>query len=288
MNIRVNAIGRGLSVVICMALLSGCAMPLPFQIASWALDGISYLATEKSVTDHGISIVAQKDCALMRVVKGDDICSSHDDSGTLAVAATNLGDEVAEFDVLSKDAVAGVAEIKTDTGTPSLATSVLAKVQPELKVDQRLLIPGSRIWTDHANAAMYYVVGSFSNGENAHRWISKYSDLGPAVMVSHLDGVKVYRVGVGPFDSDQKKDMKLRLEKSGINNAWAMHINHQKWRLASPQELFDTGKSIAQAPSISKFKTKAKPVLKQAVNDEVAEIAAPKNKLSINRHHLNS
>ena len=44
-------------------------MPLPFQIASWALDGISYIATEKSVTDHGISIIAQKDCALLRVVQ---------------------------------------------------------------------------------------------------------------------------------------------------------------------------------------------------------------------------
>ena len=30
-------------------LLGGCALPVPVQIASWALDGISYILTEKSV-----------------------------------------------------------------------------------------------------------------------------------------------------------------------------------------------------------------------------------------------
>jgi len=41
---------------------------MPLQVASWALDGISYIMTEKSVTDHGISVVAQKDCAVWRGV----------------------------------------------------------------------------------------------------------------------------------------------------------------------------------------------------------------------------
>ena len=42
-------------------LVTGCAVPVPLQVASWALDGISIITTEKSVTDHGISIVAQQD-----------------------------------------------------------------------------------------------------------------------------------------------------------------------------------------------------------------------------------
>lgn len=55
-------------------VLSGCAMPVPFQIASWALDGISVLATQKSVTDHGISLVAQQDCAVWRGVTEGELC----------------------------------------------------------------------------------------------------------------------------------------------------------------------------------------------------------------------
>jgi Tfp pilus assembly protein PilX len=262
MNFRINALGRGLSICSCVMFLSGCALPLPFQIASWALDGISYLATEKSVTDHGISIVAQKDCALLRVVKGDEICSSNDDSGTIAVAATDTAvtdDEVAVLDVGSEYLAAAVTETETDYGTPKIANSILERVRSESKDGQRLLILGARIWSDRMNADTYFVVGSFFNRVNAHRLISKHSDLGPAVMVSLVDGDKVYRVAVGPFDSKQKKDMKLRLKESGISNAWAMRIDHQKWKLTSPQNFFNTGKSIAQAPAVSKPTTKAKP-----------------------------
>jgi hypothetical protein len=64
---------------------------------------------------------------------------------------------------------------------------------------------------------------------------------------------------VGPFDSKQKKDMKLRLKESGISNAWAMRIDHQKWKLTSPQDFFNIGKSVAQAPAASKSTTKDKP-----------------------------
>ena len=41
---------------------------------SYAADVISYLTTGKSVTDHGISIVLEKDCALLRVLDGP-ICT---------------------------------------------------------------------------------------------------------------------------------------------------------------------------------------------------------------------
>jgi len=63
--------------------LSGCAMPLPLQVASWALDGLSYVATDKSMTDHGLSMVAQKDCALLRGLTEGSICKNWDDAATL-------------------------------------------------------------------------------------------------------------------------------------------------------------------------------------------------------------
>lgn len=63
--------------------LSGCALPVPFQIASWALDGISMLATQKSVTDHGISLVAQQDCAIWRGVTKGELCREDEQSDVL-------------------------------------------------------------------------------------------------------------------------------------------------------------------------------------------------------------
>jgi len=58
--------------------LSGCIVALPpaVQVASLALDGVSYLTTGKSVTDHAISAVTEQDCAMTRALKGEDICSA--------------------------------------------------------------------------------------------------------------------------------------------------------------------------------------------------------------------
>ena len=72
-------------------LLGGCALPLPIQVASWALDGISYILTEKSVADHGISLVAQKDCAILRgVLDPGDFCRDLEDATT---AVADAGDD---------------------------------------------------------------------------------------------------------------------------------------------------------------------------------------------------
>ena len=56
------------------AVLGGCALPPAVMIASYAADGVSYIATGKSVSDHGISAVAGRDCAVWRVIKGQPIC----------------------------------------------------------------------------------------------------------------------------------------------------------------------------------------------------------------------
>ena len=65
---------RKLIIFFGLFLLGGCAPPVPVQIASWILDGVSLVATQKSVTDHGISIVAQQDCALFRGFTDGYIC----------------------------------------------------------------------------------------------------------------------------------------------------------------------------------------------------------------------
>jgi len=55
-------------------LLGGCALPPAVMIASYAADGVSYVVTGKSVSDHGISEVTGSDCAVWRIIKGQSIC----------------------------------------------------------------------------------------------------------------------------------------------------------------------------------------------------------------------
>ncbi|MEQ8807204.1 MAG: hypothetical protein RIE16_15615 [Rhodospirillales bacterium] len=52
---------KSVLVVGACALLGGCALPVPIQVASWAIDIISVVATEKSITDHGLSALTCKD-----------------------------------------------------------------------------------------------------------------------------------------------------------------------------------------------------------------------------------
>ncbi len=65
--------------VILPLILAGCGLPPAVTIASYALDGISFLSTGKSVGDHALSVVAQRDCALWRVVKDELVCREYRD-----------------------------------------------------------------------------------------------------------------------------------------------------------------------------------------------------------------
>ena len=60
--------------VTALLVLSACAVPTPFTVFSFAADGISYVATGKTVTDHALSAALGQDCALMRMVRGDAPC----------------------------------------------------------------------------------------------------------------------------------------------------------------------------------------------------------------------
>ena len=62
----------------CALLLGGCAIPVPLQIASWAVDGLIFITTEKTVSDHGISLALRRDCAMLRVLTEGDLCRDGD------------------------------------------------------------------------------------------------------------------------------------------------------------------------------------------------------------------
>ena len=72
---------RWLVLAAAAIVLSGCGLPPVVTYASFAADILSYLTTKKSVTDHGISFVLEKDCALLRVLDGP-ICIEETEAET--------------------------------------------------------------------------------------------------------------------------------------------------------------------------------------------------------------
>ena len=76
---------RWFALAVIAVLLSGCAVPPAVTVLSLFADVVSYAETGKTITDHGISLVLKKDCALLRGFKGD-ICIEPDSSAELAAA----------------------------------------------------------------------------------------------------------------------------------------------------------------------------------------------------------
>lgn len=91
-------------------LLGGCALPVPIQVASWAIDGLSYLMTEKTIADHGISVLAQKDCAVLRGLLDDgQFCRDYDDT-TIMVADADAGFAPIDEDGVDGDQLAALTD----------------------------------------------------------------------------------------------------------------------------------------------------------------------------------
>lgn len=103
-------IAAGLTVI-----LSGCSVSPAVDAFSWGVDGVSFLITGKSMTDHALSAAAGKDCAMLRVVRGEPACVPRDEdvAGDRMVFALNespwTGERTApagEGDPLAVDAAA--------------------------------------------------------------------------------------------------------------------------------------------------------------------------------------
>ncbi|MBL4748938.1 MAG: hypothetical protein JKY17_09455 [Magnetovibrio sp.] len=59
-----------------LMFLSGCIIAIPpgLQLASMALDGVSYMATGKTIADHALSGLISQDCAMIRILQDNEIC----------------------------------------------------------------------------------------------------------------------------------------------------------------------------------------------------------------------
>ena len=76
-----------LGVVLLPLFVAGCGLPPAVTIASFAIDAISLAVSEKTVADHALSQIAQKDCAMWRGFTGDELCIDGD--STFAIAAAD-------------------------------------------------------------------------------------------------------------------------------------------------------------------------------------------------------
>jgi hypothetical protein len=137
---------KGLFIAAFPLLIAGCAPPA-LQLAAWAVDGLLYATTGKSASDHVVSVAANKDCAMWRVIKGEEICSEITfENDDILVA---MGDD----ETLNRDGLGAIAErlsareraASRDITTESTKTPVYHGVQSaELKFGETALSPSKK------------------------------------------------------------------------------------------------------------------------------------------------
>ncbi|MDP7652627.1 MAG: SPOR domain-containing protein [Rhodospirillales bacterium] len=267
--------GRWGLFLACAVVLSGCAVPLPVRVASWALDGLSYLATQKSVADHGISLATKKDCSILRGVTQKQFCVDGVPSDTAVAAADDGGDAdigtsgdgettvmaIADADSLNEfETAAGpapdlpnsvptvapkseYAKAESPESAPTMAptgTRRLVKENPAIAKLAAAVPPRRPQWQLRTVKApvgpgFYYVVGSFLYLDNAQSLANDHASLAPTIVEARLDGETHFRVVVGPFERSRGKDLRRQLRRAGITDAWAIALNPVEWSVARGQ-----------------------------------------------------
>ncbi len=114
-------------LTICV-ILGGCAIP-PSTVVSVTVGSVSYFFTGKTTTDHGLSLVIQEDCELVRVIDGEICADEQEYKNATMVAAlqplpagANFGDTRVEVvELPSRAMMESRRDEALDTNHPALA-----------------------------------------------------------------------------------------------------------------------------------------------------------------------
>lgn len=227
------------AILILPLLLAGCGMPVPVQIASLIADGFSLFATEKTITDHGISMVADRDCAVWRGVKGGDICLGGADDPYLettvlaGVAGGGAAYESAAVGTVEREplpapvqAQAGEEEgFQADEISAQPADEVVRTGPAQLRMTPQARPPEKpRDKDTEDKGGLHFVLASFARPDNAKRLVLGNRRLSPVVVTARVRERTMHRVVVGPFQPDELKALRSRLAEAGFEDAWAVRL----------------------------------------------------------------
>lgn len=161
-------------------LLSGCGLPLAVTLGSYAADGVSYVATGKSVTDHGLTAVTGRDCALLRpIFKGQPIC--------------------ADQPMAREGSAPAPVQVGQNATVNPESTPLVASVRPP--------------------ARRYLVLGSFADRTRAQQLAAGVGTK-VAVVDASVHGRTVHRVVAGPLSDREVASLRGRLHGQSRQTAW--------------------------------------------------------------------
>lgn len=237
-----------LFAVFALLALGGCGMPVAVQIVSLLADGVSLLATEKSVSDHGLSALTDQDCALWRGLKGEAVCQ---DSDTVPVVLANREPPNRSESASPPEAPPAVETLVVEdnfSNAPVGGASAAANNEPPVIPIKSWIVavettepleapavpqaPQSITRTRqsspsyaHQSGGYYYVIASYFRPADAERFAGRHPSLTPIVLSGTAKGRRVYRVAVGPLIKGRRPTVRAKLIDVGIRDAWGLTLN---------------------------------------------------------------
>ena len=196
--------------------LAGCVAPPIITYASAALEGVSFVATGKSVGDHALSAVVDKDCALLRAVTERDV---------KAVCREYASED---------ERKAAMAPNVAATFKTLFVTIEPEKVPPRASADPAPLLPvalmagtgeaGAPLETRETRRAIYLMIGNFSSIEHAEKLAARVSGMFAVVAPAMAGDDRYFRVVAGPIAPGETRAAQSRLAAAGINYSWAASL----------------------------------------------------------------
>lgn len=202
-----------LAIIACLGL-AGCVAPPILTYASVALDGMSFLATGKSVGDHALSAAVDEDCAVLRVVTEQDVeavCREYasEEEREAAMAPT----VVAAFKSLMVEIEPGKVP-RTVEPAPLLAVAAMTGVDEESTV----------ISAAENRTAVYLMIGNFPSPDGAEKLAARVNGLSTVVAPAMAGDALYFRVVAGPIGPGETDAAQSRLAAMGIGNSWAANL----------------------------------------------------------------
>lgn len=241
---------RRIAILFVPFLLAGCAAALPPQLAlvSQAADGVAYVFTGKSSTDHLVSAAFSRDCAVVRMVQGEAICKARREDTELgqaeiqiyggqpgaALDAPAAGDQTVALASVApapspvQPAAAGRASQsqgrplallpEPPTGAP--APKAASAPKPATDTPPRLKAEAAPAGAPKREDAYFVVVGEFRDWDRALDRAGRQT-AGVAAIVSRRDkSGKRHRVMLGPYGLAAAREIRGKLPGADGKTAW--------------------------------------------------------------------
>jgi hypothetical protein len=240
-----------------LIMISGCAT---LELLSFGASGVSYIVSGKSLSDNFISVLIDKDCALHRIVLGEQICFASDATDTMIAAQQQPAPYMAH--VSQANLPLTIDEQITEQGDDNiialveqeLASNIAIKPVPEsLNRDQNT----APVAVARAVIAQNTIAQNFATNNLVEQQTAKNMALMDELQVTNelsLEQEQVYVV-IGSFNqlkfAEERKLAYLGLHAEVISNTNSDKTHYRV--VVGPFSNMGNESSLKQLPELEKF-----------------------------------